>query len=131
MSDIAFDEKLGLAEVRARARVLSRLRISDGVFRLLTLVAALAVLALLGGVIVALSVGAAPALSTFGFGFLVTERWNPATEVFGGLAPIYGTVLTSFIAMLIAVPIGLMIALFLTELCPPVLRRPIGITIEL
>jgi phosphate transport system permease protein len=131
MSDIAFDVKLGLAEVRSRARVLGRLRISDGVFRFLTLLAALAVLALLGGVIVALSIGAAPALRTFGLGFLITERWNPATEVFGAAAPIYGTVVTSLIAMLIAVPIGLMVALFLTELCPPFLRRPIGISIEL
>jgi phosphate transport system permease protein len=131
MSDIAFDARLGLAEVRSRARVLGRLRISDGVFRSLTLLASLAVLALLGGVIVALSIGAAPALRTFGLSFLITERWNPATEVFGAAAPIYGTVVTSIIAMLIAVPIGLMVALFLTELCPPFLRRPIGITIEL
>ena len=77
------------------------------------------------------SIGSLPALSTFGFGFLVTERWNPVTEKFGALAPIYGTIVTSFIAMLIAVPVGLMIAMFLTELCPQWLRRPIGIAIEL
>ena len=63
--------------------------------------------------------------------FLMTERWNPVTEKFGALAPIYGTLITSLIAMLIAVPVGLMIAFFLTELCPPWLRRPIGIAIEL
>ena len=68
---------------------------------------------------------------TFGFGFLVTEAWNPVTEKFGALAPIYGTLVTSFIAMLIAVPVGLVIAMFLTELCPMWLRRPIGIAIEL
>ena len=67
----------------------------------------------------------------FGFGFLTTESWNPVTEKFGALAPIYGTIITSFIAMLIAVPFGLMIAMFLTELCPLLLRRPIGIAIEL
>ena len=61
----------------------------------------------------------------------MSERWNPVTENFGALAPIYGTLVTSFIAMLIAVPVGLMIAFFLTELCPPWLRRPIGIAIEL
>src|SRR5437762_12563570 len=72
-----------------------------------------------------------PALSTFGVGFLITERWNPVTEQFGALAPIYGTIVTSLIAMLIAVPVGLMIAVFLTELCPMWLRRPIGIAIEL
>ena len=69
--------------------------------------------------------------ATFGLGFLIDERWNPVTEKFGALAPIYGTLVTSFIAMLIAVPVGLGIAIFLTELCPPRLRRPIGIAIEL
>jgi phosphate transport system permease protein len=63
--------------------------------------------------------------------FLVEERWNPVTEKFGALAPIYGTLVTSFIAMLIAVPVGLLVAFFLTELCPMPLRRPIGIAIEL
>ena len=63
--------------------------------------------------------------------FWSSERWNPVTEKFGALAPIYGTLVTSFIAMLIAVPVGLMIAFFLTELCPQWLRRPIGIAIEL
>jgi phosphate transport system permease protein len=131
MSDLAFHEGLGLAEVRTRASVLGRLRISDAIFHAMTRSAAYAVLALLGGVLLALAIGAWPALSKFGFGFLITERWNPVTENFGALAPIYGTIVTSVIAMLIAVPVGLMIALFLTELCPPALRRPIGITIEL
>jgi len=111
--------------------VLRKLRLSDSVFRILTRSAAIAVLALLGGVIFALFAGAWPALQKFGIGFVTTETWNPVTETFGGIAPIYGTVVTSLIAMVIAVPIGLMIALFLTELCPPSLRRPIGITIEL
>ena len=115
----------------SRAAVLRRLRLSDAVFRILTRSAAIAVLALLGGVIVALLAGAWPALQKFGFGFITTETWNPVTETFGGIAPIYGTIVTSIIAMVIAVPIGIMIALFLTELCPPSLRRPIGITIEL
>ncbi|HEX5998385.1 MAG TPA: phosphate ABC transporter permease subunit PstC [Hyphomicrobiaceae bacterium] len=131
MPEIAVPEGLAAAQVRARAGVLRRLRLSDTVFHALTRAAAYAVLALLGGVIVALVSGALPALQKFGLGFLTTQRWNPVTEVFGGLAPIYGTVVTSLIAMLIAVPVGLMIALFLTELCPPLLRRPIGITVEL
>jgi phosphate transport system permease protein len=63
--------------------------------------------------------------------FLTTEVWNPVTEKFGALAPVYGTLVTSLIAMLIAVPVGLMVAFFLTELCPMWLRRPIGIAIEL
>ncbi|MDE2284243.1 MAG: phosphate ABC transporter permease subunit PstC [Hyphomicrobiales bacterium] len=122
-----------LVSVRAgtRARALDRLRLSDIVFRQLTRAAAFGVLLLLSGVIVALIVGSLPALRTFGLSFLMTERWNPVTEKFGALAPIYGTLVTSFIAMLIAVPIGLMIAFFLTELCPQWLRRPIGIAIEL
>ena len=85
----------------------------------------------LGGVIVALVYGALPAFRAFGLDFLTTQRWNPVTEKFGALAPIYGTLVTSLIAMLIAVPVGLGIAIFLTELCPPWLRRPIGIAIEL
>jgi phosphate transport system permease protein len=131
MTDIAFKAGLGSAETRARAKVLGRLRLSDSIFRALTRTAAIAVLALLGGVILALLAGAMPALRTFGFSFITTEVWNPVTDQFGGIAPIYGTIVTSIIAMLIAVPVGLMIALFLTELCPPALKRPIGITIEL
>src|SRR6185295_20063926 len=63
--------------------------------------------------------------------FLIDQHWNPVTEKFGALAPIYGTLVTSLIAMLIAVPVGLLIAFFLTEICPMWLRRPIGIAIEL
>ena len=111
--------------------MLDRLRLGDIVFRHLTRAAAFGVLLLLSGVIVALIDGSLPALRAFGFGFLASERWNPVTENFGALAPIYGTLVTSFIAMLIAVPVGLMIAFFLTELCPQWLRRPIGIAIEL
>jgi phosphate transport system permease protein len=86
---------------------------------------------LLGGVIVALVSGSLPAFRTYGLDFLTTEVWNPVTEKFGALAPVYGTLVTSLIAMLIAVPVGLMVAFFLTELCPMWLRRPIGIAIEL
>jgi phosphate transport system permease protein len=114
-----------------RAKVLDRLRVGDAVFRHMTRAAAVGVLLLLSSVIVALVVGSLPAFRAFGFGFLITSRWNPVTEHFGALAPIYGTLVTSLIAMLIAVPVGLMIAFFLTELCPQWLRRPIGIAIEL
>jgi phosphate transport system permease protein len=119
------------SEILSRAKVLDRLRLGDSIFRSLTRAAALTVLVILGGVIVALMAGAWPALRTFGFTFLVDESWNPVTERFGAIAPIYGTIVTSLIAMLIAVPVGLMIALFLTELCPTWLRRPVGIAIEL
>jgi phosphate transport system permease protein len=117
--------------VEARAKALSRLRTADILFRVLTRAAAIAVLVILGGVIISLIDGSLPALQAFGLNFLFEERWNPVTEKFGALAPIYGTLVTSFIAMLIAVPVGLLIAVFLTELCPMWLRRPIGIAIEL
>jgi phosphate transport system permease protein len=119
------------AQSTSRAAVLRRLRTNDIAFRTLTRLAAIAVLVLLSGTILSLVIGATPAFSAFGFGFFVTEVWNPVTEEFGALAPIYGTLVTSFIAMLIAVPVGVMIAFFLTELCPMMLRRPIAIAIEL
>jgi len=130
--DVALQSSAALTSyVPLRAKVLDRLRMGDAIFRNITRLAALAVLVILGGVIVALISGAMPALQTFGLNFLVEERWNPVTERFGAIAPIYGTIVTSFIAMLIAVPVGLMIAVFLTELCPMWLRRPIGIAVEL
>jgi phosphate transport system permease protein len=115
----------------ARLKVLWRLRAGDTSFRYLTCAAAVAVLVILGGVITSLVQGAAPALRTFGLSFVTEERWNPVTERFGALAPIYGTLITSFIAMLIAIPFGLLITIFLTEICPMWLRRPIGIAVEL
>jgi phosphate transport system permease protein len=114
-----------------RSKALTRLRVTDAVFRHLTRAAAITVLVILGGVIVALIQGGLPALQTFGIEFFTEQRWNPVTEKFGALAPIYGTLVTSAVAMLIAVPLGLLIALFLTEICPLWLRRPIGIAIEL
>ena len=122
---------ISIASQVDRARVLQRLRLGDAAFRHLTRAAAVTVLVILGGIIVSLVYGSLPALRTFGVGFLFEQSWNPVTEKFGAIAPIYGTVVTSFIAMLIAVPVGLFIALFLTELCPMWLRRPIGIAIEL
>jgi phosphate transport system permease protein len=108
-----------------------RQRLQDQLFRSATLFFALLVLALLGGVILALIIGAWPAFSTYGFGFLVTEVWNPVTEKFGAVAPIYGTLVTSVLAMLFGVPVSFGIAMFITELCPPWLKRPLGIAIEL
>src|SRR5262245_38865451 len=130
--DVALNDRSMVVQSAAdRAKVLEKLRLSDTSFRWLTRGAAIAVLVLLGAIIGSLIWGSSLAFSKFGFGFLVTESWNPVTEQFGALAPIYGTIVTSVIAMLIAVPVGLFIALFLTELCPMWLRRPIGIAIEL
>jgi phosphate transport system permease protein len=130
--DVALQSgNIAVAEKVDRAKVLKRLRLGDTAFRHITRLAALTVLVILGGIIVSLVIGSWPALRQFGFGFLTTEVWNPVTENFGAISPIYGTIVTSLIAMLIAVPVGLFIALFLTELCPMWLRRPIGIAIEL
>jgi phosphate transport system permease protein len=118
-------------DVTERARALARLKLSDNIFMVLTRSAAIFVLLILGGVIFALIYGSLPALREFGPDFVISQSWNPVTDKFGALAPIYGTLVTSFIAMLIAVPFGLLIAMFLTELCPKWLRRPIGIAIEL
>ncbi len=132
MVDVALrGDSLISDQVGSRSKALQRLRLTDTVFRWMTKLSAIAVLLLLSGVIIALVEGSMMALRAFGFSFLLSEHWNPVTDEFGALAPIYGTIVTSFIAMLIAVPIGLMIAFFLTELCPMFLRRPIGIAIEL
>ena len=122
---------MAVGEQLDRAKALQRLRLRDLVFRQLTRTSALAVLIILTGIIISLIYGSLPALRAYGLGFLVTEVWNPVTNKFGALAAVYGTLVTSFIAMLIAVPVGLFISLFLTELCPMWLRRPIGIAIEL
>jgi len=114
-----------------REKVLRRFELGDKAFRILTRSSAIAVLILLGGVIVSLAYGAAPALRAFGFGFLTSTAWNPVTNKFGAAPAIYGTLATSFIALIIAAPIGFGIAVFLTEICPHSLRRPIGIAVEL
>jgi phosphate transport system permease protein len=114
-----------------RAQALGRLKVSDTVFRLLTQLSALIVLVLLLGVAISLLIGSWPAFSAFGFGFFISDAWSPPKEHFGAAAAIYGTLVTSAIAMAIGVPVGLGIAVFLTELCPLPLRRPIGIAIEL
>src|SRR5208282_2965755 len=89
------------------------------------------VLLILSGVIAALIVGALPALEHFGFGFVVDDAWNPVTEKFGALAPIYGTLVTSAIAMVIGIPVAFGVALFITELSPVWLKRPLATMIEL
>jgi len=103
----------------------------DIFFRTLTQLSAIAVLIILGAIFASLIMGSWLAFSTFGLNFFTSEAWNPVTEKFGAIAPIYGTIVTSLIAMLIAVPTGLGVAIFLTELCPPRLRQPIGIAVEL
>ena len=110
---------------------IARERSIERAFRASTFVAALLVLLLLGGVTVSLVHGGWPALAHFKLTFLTTEIWNPVTEKFGALAPVYGTLMTSLIAMLIAVPLSFGVAVFLTELAPAWMRRPVGVAIEL
>lgn len=88
-------------------------------------------LALLVGILLSLVVGAWPAISKYGLGFLTNSVWDPVKDEYGGLVMIYGTLATSFIALLIAVPVSFGIALFLTELSPAWLKRPLGTAIEL
>jgi phosphate transport system permease protein len=104
---------------------------ADAVFAALAQGAAWLTLALMVGIIGSLVVGAAPALKEFGLAFLWTADWDPVQEKFGGLVMIYGTLASSFIALLIAVPVSFGIAMFLTELSPSWLKRPLGIAIEL
>ncbi|BGE86701.1 phosphate ABC transporter permease subunit PstC [Methylosinus sp. 3S-1] len=131
VSDLAIVAAPPRAAEVERGKVLRRMALFDFFFHNLTRSAAILVLLILGGVIFSLIYGSLPAIRAFGLGFLTTESWNPVTEKFGAVAPIYGTLVTSTIAMIIAVPLGLGIAIFLTELCPHALRRPIGVAIEL
>lgn len=100
-------------------------------FRIVALVASLLVVAIFAGILISLASGGLPAIRRFGFGFFISTGWNPVTESFGALPAIYGTLVTSALAMLVAVPVGIGIAIFLTELCPRALRRPVGIATEL
>jgi phosphate transport system permease protein len=106
-------------------------RYIDIAFKYVTQFFALSVLFALLGIIASLIFNAAPALNKFGFGFFTTVEWDIINGEFGGLIAIYGTVITSLIALLIAVPLSFGIAVFLTEICPTILRRPLGTAIEI
>src|SRR3990167_1306173 len=110
---------------------LKRHTVLDLLFRNLTRVSAFTVLVLLAAIIGSLVVGSMPAIRAFGFGFLTSSDWDPVSEQFGALIPIVGTLVTSAIALTIAIPVSFGIALFLTELSPRILRRPLGVAIEL
>ena len=113
------------------ARRLQRQRMVDALFRGATFICALFVLLLILVMIGSLIQGAAPAIHKFGWGFFTSPHWDPVADEFGGLVPIYGTILTSVIALLIGVPVSFGIALFLTELAPRALKGPLGVAIEL
>jgi phosphate transport system permease protein len=103
----------------------------DPIFKWICAAAATTLLAALTGIVVLLAVGGWPALSKFGLGFFTSTDWNPVTEVFGGEGPIVGTLVTSFMALLFSLPIAFGVAVFLVEFCPNILRRPIGVAVEL
>ncbi|MBV9527502.1 phosphate ABC transporter permease subunit PstC [Sphingomonas sp.] len=104
---------------------------ADQLFRLVTAGAAWLVLIVLGGAAAAMAWGGRLAFQTFGWRFISSRDWDPVSAKFGALVPIYGTLVTSILALLIAVPVSIGIALFLTEIAPRWLRGPIGIAIEL
>jgi phosphate transport system permease protein len=119
------------APIDLHARQVRKFKLQDLVFHQVTLLFALIVLATLAGILISLAVQATPAFRAFGPAFFWTDVWNVPDEKFGALAAIYGTVVTSIIALAIAVPVSFGIALFLTETCPTWLRRPLGTAIEL
>jgi phosphate transport system permease protein len=121
----------GEAADQALAGTMRRQRFQDFLFHKVTLGFALLVLLMLAGIIASLVVGAAPALREFGPGFLTTVEWDPVNDKYGALIAIAGTLMTSVIALLVAFPVSFGIALFLTEICPAWLKRPLGTAVEL
>ena len=104
---------------------------ADRVFQLTTAVAAWAVLLLLGGVALSMAWGGRLAFQTFGWSFVTGKDWDVVGSKFGAFVPIYGTLVTSAIALIIAIPVSIGIALFLTDIAPRWSRGPIAIAIEL
>lgn len=129
-SPLDLNDKTKRAELAFEVKLLIQ-RFGDKVFCGVTRFFALFVLALLGAIIASLFIGAFPAIKTFGFSFLHTAEWDPVTQKFGAAVPIVGTLVTSGIALVIAIPVSFGIALFLTELSPRWLRQPLGTAIEL
>jgi len=125
------DQAEAHAQTAALRKTMRNQRAQDFIFHKLTMLFAASVLVVLLGIIVSLAIGAAPAFKTFGPGFITTVDWDPVNEHFGAAIAIVGTLVTSFIALLIAFPISFGIALFLTEICPVWLRRPMGMAVEL
>ncbi|MEO7405079.1 MAG: phosphate ABC transporter permease subunit PstC [Burkholderiales bacterium] len=114
----------GLARLRRQHR-------QDVAFRGVTWFFAVVVFTTLAAILISLAIGSVPAFKAFGPGFLTSTEWNPVTNQYGAAIAIFGTVVTSLIALVIGIPISFGIALFLTELSPPALKRPLGTAIEL
>jgi len=131
MSSEAVQAEMQSARQPGGDAYLRRYRLQDALFFNLTRAFAVLTLITLAGIIVSLIVASWPSIEKFGFSFLWTSEWNAPAQRFGALIPIYGTIVTSLIALVIAVPVSFGIALFLTELSPAWLRRPLGTAIEL
>jgi len=108
-----------------------RSSLGDSIFGGLALAAGILVLVLLGGIILSLFIGGLPAFRAFGAGFVVGTDWDPVQQIFGAGVPVYGTLITSVLALIIAVPLAFGIAFYLSELAPQWIRRPVGTAIEL
>ena len=119
------------ASHKALLSTMRKQRLQDFLFHKVTLLFAASVLLVLIGIIISLIIGAAPAFREFGPAFITTVEWDPVGDKYGALIAIVGTLSTSFIALIIAFPISFGIALFLTEICPVWLRRPLGTAVEL
>jgi phosphate transport system permease protein len=103
----------------------------EGLFRAACFSAATLLMAALAGVVISLAIGGWPAFHAFGFSFFTSSEWNPVTEVFGGAGPIIGTLITAFLALIVALPLAVGVAIFLTEFCPRSLSGPLAIAVEL
>ena len=108
-----------------------RIGIGDPLFAGLARGSGLFVLVLLGSIILSLFIGGLPAFRAFGAGFLTSTEWDPVHHVFGAAVSVYGTLLTSVLALMFAVPLAFGIAFYLTEIAPAWLRRPVGTAVEL
>lgn len=118
-------------ETPALRNTMRNQRLQDFFFHKVTWLFAASVLAVLAGIIISLAIGAAPAFKEFGLGFITRVEWDPVNDQYGAMIAIYGTLATSIIALAVAFPISFGIALFLTEICPVWLRRPLGTAVEL
>ena len=119
------------AAAKVMVSTMRKQRFQDFLFHKITLFFALSVLLVLTGIILSLMIGAWPAFKEFGPAFITTVEWDPVNDQYGALIAIVGTLATSLIALLIAFPVSFGIALFLTEICPSALRKPLGTAVEL
>jgi phosphate transport system permease protein len=136
MSAVLDNARVAIARADAtlahsRPPMLRNNALMDAIFRNVTRFFAFLVFSLLAAIMVSLVIGGAPSIREFGIGFLWTEEWDPVQEKFGALTPIVGTLVTSAIALLVAIPVSFGISIFLTELSPVWLRRPLGTAIEM